>query len=270
MTCPHCGYEADPDQGECPLCGTPLEGTGREREPAASSAAPSRPEAGSAAGRGDAGEEGGDAAAGRTPWEAGGGIGALFSSWWESLSDPDRFFSRVDWDGGLEAPLLYFLCFAVVGAAFSAFWSAAMGSVMGPVAAAERLGFPAGSALLQFFLAPFMALFSLAIWAALAHAAVRLLTSNPRPIRATLRSLCYTSGPQVLLIVPFVGSLAAMVWSAVLAVVGIRRAHRTSTGRAVGALLLGFGMLVFGWIAIAVVLFAFLGGNLPVPLPGGG
>lgn len=254
MNCPHCGYGADPGEEECPLCGTPLDRA--EREQARGTADAPAPAAG---------PRDGEEAAGRTPWEAEGGIGSFFSSWWESLSAPNRFFSRVDWRGGLEAPLLYFLFFSVVGAACGAFWSAVMGSAMSPVAATESLGLPAGSSLLQFFLAPFMALVSLAFWIAFAHVGVRLLASDPRPIRATARALCYTSGPQVLLVVPFVGGLAAMAWSAVLAVVGIRRAHRTSTGRAVGVLVIVFAMFVGSSLLLAVLLFAAMGGSLPFP-----
>lgn len=252
MSCPHCGYEVDPEEGECPLCGTSLEGT-------AGSAAP--PDDGER----DPGVRGGDD--GVTPWEAGGGIAALFQSWWESLSEPKRFFSRVDWDGGLEDPLLYYLLFMVVGAGLQSLWFALLTPALVSALGVEGLmTLPDGAVLLrQFFLSPFSALFSLAVFGGAAHVTLQLLADRPRPLRASARALCYAAGPQLLLVVPFVGGLAAVIWAAVLAVVGLRTAHRTSTGRVLGALAAAFVVYLAGSTLWAVAVEGIFGGSLPMP-----
>lgn len=251
MSCPHCGYAPDPGEQECPLCGTPLdERTAGVDEPSA---------AGDRAGEADPSGR-------RTPWEATGGIGGLAASWWESLSDPERFYSRLDWDGGLDRPLLYFLVFAVIGAGFQSLWYAlltpALFSALGVQDLLAAAG--AGSTLLQFFLSPFEALFWLAATSAAVHVPILLLADHSRTIGATGRSLCYAAGPQVLRAVPFLGGLVAFFWSAVLAALGLRAAHRTSTARAVGALVAGFLILTAGSGVVLVVLFgAGLEGILP-------
>lgn len=259
MKCPHCGYDADPGQEECPLCGTPLDGSDEwpGTEPDAAATPSAEEEAGT--GEGPARE--------LTPWEAGGGIGALVDSWWESLSEPRRFFSRVDWDGGWESPVLYYLLFVVIGAGLGSLWSALLMPAFVSALGVENLvPSPSGGVLLrQFFLSPFRALFSLAVFAGAAHLVLTLLADRPRRFRATARALCYSVGPQMLMVVPFLGGLAAVIWSAVLAVVGVRTAHRTSTGRVVGALVLA-AFVYAGFSTIwGLAVQGALSGSLPVP-----
>lgn len=259
MECSHCGYDADPEEGECPLCGTPLEG--RSGGPARVADA-SRDEGSDAPPAGSGGE-----AAGRTPWEAAGGPGGLVDSWWESLSDPKGFFARVDWEGGLERPLLYYLVFVVVGAAFGTVWYAILGSPAASLIEAESVELLGGDdLLLQFFLTPFTALLSLAVTALAAHAGVRMLADRPRPIRATARSLCYAAGPQVVLAVPRVGGVVAFFWSLFIVVVGLREAHGITSLRAAGAVVVAFLLLTTFLVGMAVLVVSLgMTGLLPIP-----
>lgn len=266
MSCPHCGYEADPDEEECPLCGTPLDGADGASERGSAGDGPGAERAGSTAAAGSGAET--ESREELTPWEAGGGVGALVDSWWESLSEPGRFFSRVDWEGGLEDPLLYYLFFSVLGAAFNTVWSVVLGSALASMMGAEGMEAMAagGSPLLQFFLSPFSALFSLAVGSAAAHVGARLLASRPRSLGATARSFSYAVGPQLLLAVPFVGSVVGGVWTLVLGILGLREAHRVSTLRAVGIVVIGFfvlfvGLMLAGGLVVALGLDQFL------PLP---
>lgn len=247
MKCPHCGHEADPEQTSCPLCGTPLGGERPTGEPAPD-------------GPGDDGD--------LTPWEAGGGLAALAASWWESLVDPSRFFERLDWGGGLELPVLYYLLFSVVGAGFQAAWNAlltpALLSALGGGELMAAAG--AGSPVLQFFLSPFKALFGLALVTAFLHPVSLLLADRARPMGATARVVCYAAGPQALLAVPLIGALAAMLWSAVLALLGVREAHRTSTARAAAALAVAFtAFMVLATVFLALLVTSGAVGSLPIP-----
>lgn len=243
MTCPHCGHEADPDQPTCPLCGTPLQPEDREAA-GAGRAAP-----------GDSGDE-----EELTPWEAGGGAAALLHSWWKSLVDPSRFYSRLEWEGGLERPLLYYLLFTVVGAGFQSLWHALLTpALLSAVGGSELVAAaPIGSPLLQFFLSPFKALFGLALAVAFLHPLSRLASDRARSIGATARVVCYAAGPQVLLAVPVIGGLAGMVWSAVLVMFGVRAAHRTSTARAVAVL--GVSFLLVAVLATIFTAVMIVGG----------
>jgi len=259
LICPHCGYEAGSEQEECPLCGTPLEG--REgKVPAGNAPDAARESAATRPGSDDG------SAAGGTPWEAAGGIDSLFRTWWESLSDPKGFFSRVDWDGGWENPLLYYLLFSVVGAGLATLWSALLvPAVVSAVGMGDLVPTPSGGALLgQFFLSPFQALFALAVFAGASHLVLAFLADRPRGIGATARAFCYSAGPQLLLVVPFLGGVAALIWSAVLAAVGLRTAHRTTTGRAVGALVVTAVAYMAFTTVWGLVVQGALGGALPL------
>lgn len=262
MSCPHCGYEADPDQAECPLCGTPLRGDGGEE--GATRSASGGPSAASApAGTRATGEPGGEL----TPWETE-GFGGLIDSWWESLSDPGGFFSRVDWAGGLERPLLYYLLFVILGAGLNAVWTALLGRALGSAVGVEGAGVLGWSPLFRFFVSPFLALASLAFTALAVHAGVRLLADRPRRLGATVRSLCYAAGPQALLVVPVVGGIVALIWSIVLALLGLSAAHRISGLRAAAALVLAFVLMTVGTaVAVLLLLTAGSDGLLPVPAP---
>lgn len=267
MSCPHCGYDVDPEEDECPLCGTPLDGGERgERAAVPSDAGGTSRDSGPGRPGGRATEAGREHE-GLTPWEAGGGIGALLRSWWESLSEPRRFFSRIEWDGGLADPLLYYLLFVVVGAGFQSLWFALLTPALYSALGVEGLLSPpdGGVLLQQFFLSPFKALFSLAVIAGVAHLTLRLLADRPRPLRATGRALCYTSGPQLLLAVPLVGGLLALIWSAVLAVVGLRTAHRTSTGRVIAALAAAVLAYLAGSVLWAALVADGFGGSMSMP-----
>lgn len=263
MSCPHCGYEADPDQAECPLCGTPLRGGGSEEErDVATGSAPG----GVSAASGPA-EARGARVPGRelTPWEAE-GFGGLIDSWWESLSDPGGFFSRVDWAGGLERPLLYYLLFVILGAGLSAVWTALLGQALGSAVGVEGAGVLGWSPLFRFFVSPFLALASLGFTALAVHAGVRLLADQPRRLGATVRTLCYAAGPQALLVVPVVGGIVALIWSIVLAVLGLGAAHRITGLRAAVALFLAFALMTVGTVvAVLLLLTAGFDGLLPVP-----
>lgn len=269
MSCPRCGFAADPEQTECPLCGTPLgadaaEGGGGEPRGG------SPPDAGSSPA--SAGPRGG---ADLTPWEERGGFWSLADSWWESLTEPDRFFARVPWDRGLGRPLVFFLAFWILGAGFEAIWFRVISRTVASALGLGEVVAAGGGGLTSFFLSPFRGLFLLGVAAGALHLSVLVLADRPRSIGATVRALCYAAGPQVLRVVPVLGSLAAALWSVFLAVIGIRSAHRTSTLRAAGAvgIVVALSLLVaLATAAYAVFVATQSGNGMPVPgaVPPGG
>lgn len=225
--CPHCGYRLEGGESSCPLCGTEVGSSGEEERPAV--------------GDGEA----------PVPWEDPDEpfAGALWRSWTRSLLSPGRFFSRISGRVTFLRPLLYFLVMTVTGAFFVLLWEALLGAPYG--VGEGREAFP----LLRFFLSPFVGLLGLGITTLLCHLVVLLVAPGRRGVGATARVLCYSSGPSLLLAVPFVGVAAAAIWTLVLEVVGIRAVHRTTTLRAV-AVVLGpilVGALVAGAVLLAAV-----------------
>ena len=179
----------------------------------------------------------------------------LIETWRRSVLEPGAFFAGGPFDRGVVRPILYYLLISVVAAALSLAWGAllptAQPGFVATLAEIMNVALPGavetmGSAgrLADFFLTPFWAVLSLAITSLLLHLFVLLLIPGRRSLTATVRAVCYACGPSVFAIIPFVGGLAAWIWGAVLTVIGLREAHRTTTGRAVAAWLLAAALPV--------------------------
>lgn len=255
-SCPHCGHESEDEV--CPLCGSEM--------PVGADPGGSAPGSPPGEGLADSGSRGPRAtaaggASGRPPgargpvaWEdpAVGFPANAWQSWRESLFEPTSFFRRIDHAGSMARPVLYFLLVSVVGAFFHLVWQAYLYlPITGDVAA-----YGGGLHVVQFFATPFAVLFFLGIQTLILHLFVLMLAPDHRGIGSTARVICYASGPALLSVVPFVGALAGGVWGLVLQVVGVREAHRTSTGRAVvsvlGPLILAFAIAVFLVVLMAL------------------
>lgn len=256
--CPHCGHESEEDV--CPLCGTEMPAAG-ERRTAGSAGRDASGRSTSSPGDG-----------GPVAWEDP-GLGFpvdAWRSWRESLLEPASFFRRIDHAAPLARPILYFLLVSVTGAFFHLVWQAYLYVPMMGQAAA----YGGDAYVIQFFAAPFVVLIGLGVQTLILHLFVLMLAPERRGIGSTARVICYASGPALLSIVPFVGALAGGIWGLILQVVGIREAHRTSTGRAVVVVLAPI-ILAFLAALLLIVLMALAmgGGELaagsppPVPLP---
>ncbi|MCG8468442.1 MAG: YIP1 family protein [Gemmatimonadetes bacterium] len=239
FTCPHCGYESAAG-GACPLCGT----------------ATAQGEATVAA----------DAAVIEAPipeWEdaARGFPRNLFETWRRSMFQPTDFFRGVPYERPAARPLLYYLIITVFGAFFTLWWQAVfstaqLGFLAESLGTADALGYGgsmAASAMLNFFIAPFAAVIGLVLWALVLHLFVLMLGRQRRDLKATVRAISYAAGPAILGIVPVLGSLAGGVWTLVLTVIGIREAHRMTTGGALAVVFLPV-VLLFGFVFTLVIL----------------
>lgn len=230
-TCGHCGYGADAAADRCPLCGFPL---------------------GANAAGTDDGPEGEEARA-LPAWEdpAVGFPEDLWRTWRDSVLEPATFFGGVPWTGGLTRPVLYYLIVSIAAAFFALWWEALGWVPVFPLA--PQMGADRGAlAIVDFFLSPFLALLGLGIGSLVLHFFALLLAPDRRDLRATVRVLSYGVGPAVFTIVPLLGPLVALAWSLVVHVVGIREAHRTTTGRAAAIVLLPWALF------LALVVLAIL------------
>lgn len=221
-TCPHCGFEST-GVTTCPLCSTPLRQV--ERATRAHDAEKAR-------------------AARLPPWEDDVGFPRnLIATWRGSILDPGRFFAGVPFEAPALRPLLYFLILTVVAAFFTLWWQA-IG--LEPVSlfdqAADELRGP--SALTQFFMSPFAGLVGLVLWSLVLQLFVLMIVPTRRGLGATLRVLCYSAGPTVLTIVPYIGGLVGFVWGVVLEIIGLREAHRTTGARAAAVVLIPLVLLL--------------------------
>ncbi len=289
--CPHCGFEADPGATACPLCGTELTAEGEGGDVGGPGGQGTAAEAGARSAAGAAGGFAGEAragAGGEGPaggYTAGAGAAAagpsaeaetvapadppawedqtvafpesLVRTWRASVLEPTRFFARVPWDAPIARPVLYFLIVTVAAAFFTLWWNAlGLAATLPFTLPAVDVGGRGASALIEFFMSPFVALVGLLIWTLVLHFFALFLAPERRGLGATARAVCYAAGPAVFSIVPLLGPLVGGVWTLVLEVFGIRAAHRVTTGRAAAIVLLP--LAIFFTLLMFLVLLAFL------------
>lgn len=250
-TCARCGHESAAFD-RCPFCGEAAAGSERER-------------AGDGESAGDVNLPAWEDPAVPFPVN-------VIETWRRSVLEPAAFFAGGPFDRAAVRPILYYLLISVLAAALSLTWGAllptAQPGFVETLAEVMNIALPdaadaVGSAgrLADFFLTPFLAVLSLVITSLLLHLFVLLLVPGRRSLTATVRTVCYACGPAVFAIIPFVGGLVAWIWGAVLTVIGLREAHRTTTGRAFAAWLLAAALPVaFLLLGVLLVIARVAGG----------
>jgi len=162
------------------------------------------------------------------PWEQRDRLGflpALVETWKRASLDPKAFYARLRTTGIGDA-FLYGLILSTLGTALAAIWSLVLSGFTGedPVVG---LG--------QLVASPIFAAIGLFVGAGLVHLGCMVFGCANRGFDATFRAVAYAQGPQILAIFPFLGGLAAAVWTTVLTVHGIQAMQRTTTGKAIAA-----------------------------------
>jgi hypothetical protein len=171
---------------------------------------------------------------------------SLLSTTRAVLFSPQRFFDELPSDGPLGAPVLYFLICSAITAVISVVASLTFLAV--PVGIAVATGsLDAGlliGALTIFVFASLVvlpALFVAGFFASvlILHAIIRLMARrDQKGLPATLRVSCYAVGaPVTVAWIPLAGILAAF-YSFYLHTIGLKRAHRISTSKSLGPILI--------------------------------
>jgi hypothetical protein len=102
--------------------------------------------------------------------------------------------------------------------------------------------------------APIYIPIGLLIGAAFQHLFLFLVGGAKRGFLATFRVQCYAGASLIFAVVPACGSIVGVIWSLVLAVIGLSAAHQISTGKAAAAVLLPL-LLCCGCISVCFALF---------------
>ena len=190
-------------------------------------------------------------------------IEGLVDTWTGAVLRPVSFFGALAAAARTAPALLYYLVIGILASAIDLFWTTLLppdsDGGLGEVLAIASAATP----LVDFLLSPIMLLLSLLLSAGITQLLVLTLVPGNRGFGATLRSFCFAYSPALFAVVPRVGPLVGFAWMTVLSVIGIREVHRTSTPRAVVAVLVP---LLMGGL---LLLFAFLlmrsGALLPMP-----
>jgi len=200
------------------------------------------------------------------PWEhrqERGFLNAFIETLAMVLMKPDLAFRTMKTEGGLAEPLIYALIGGCVGGIVSLLLSLGLQS-MGLFAGqrdtfAALAGIGVGSIAL-IVLVPVFIVIGLFIGAAIVHLCLMIVGGANKSFETTFRVLSFSQGSTgPLQIIPVCGGLIAGVWALVVNCIGLARAHETTTGRAVLAVLLplvvccGAAILLFMFGGIAAL-----------------
>jgi len=171
---------------------------------------------------------------------------ALWETWKESISNPDRFFSRLPYSGGMGSPLLYavligwfyYFVESIYSWIFSGIWGSLLSRYVDSNEVLARLAVSNGVNFIWLVLAPIFIIIGLFVLSGIYHVIGMIFGWAKRDFEATLRALAYSAGPLVFAIVPFCGSPIAAVWSLVLMIIGYKHMQQTTGGKATITILL--------------------------------
>lgn len=248
MNCPVCGQPVPEDTagGRCPSCGSTL--------PRATDEPPGGP---------PPPPPGGDWG---TPWERRATLGffpALFSILRACLTEPADFYARMPKRERVGSALGYAILLGWFGAFGSLFWGlltrgaqAAIFRNLGIEPATGNLSETARMALqvgVTAF-APVFILILVFIWSGILHVVLWVVGGAKEGFEATVRVSCYALGStSVFYWIPLCGGLVAVIWSLVIQIIGLSRAHEISGGRAAAAVLVPLGLCCVAIVLVAVL-----------------
>lgn len=206
----------------------------------------------------------GEEAAGAFPWPPGPDE-SVFDAWGRTWSGaalaPRRFFAALPRKRPITPAILYYLSIGILVAGAQLFWAMVLGPSGDEVA--SGIGAEPWAPLMDFLLSPVLLLLSLFISAAVVHVLLKLFGGAGGDFSLTTRVFAYAYSPQILGVIPVAGTIAGFVWMVAVAVIGLKVAHGTTTGRAAAAILIPLGIgLTFMLLAELIVR---AGGLLDVP-----
>ena len=220
----------------------------------------------------------------RMPWEERDRLGygdALIETVKLLVTAPSDAFARLRADGELIWPLLFGLLFGWIGQFFTQMWNLFTGQAMRAMLTGlgdlgdldGLLQFTSPSlvgAIVSLILFPLFFAIGIFIGAGILHLCLMLVGAteeSPMGFEGTLKVLAYAQVASLAAVVPIVGGLIVMVASLVLAVIGFTQVHKTTSGKAVVAVLIPVALCCLCCIGVIVLA---VGGGLAAGLAGGG
>jgi hypothetical protein len=185
---------------------------------------------------------------------------SLLSTTRDVLISPQRFFDGLPPEGPLGAPVLYFLiCSAITAvinvAAIIAFFAVSVGIALatGSSDAGLLVRILAVIVLASLVVLPVLFVAGFFVSVLIQHALIRLVAGrDQKGLPATLRVSCYSVGaPVAVAWIPPAG-LLAVFYCFYLHTTGLRRVHRISTGRSLGATVILVALLLTLAAVVAV------------------
>lgn len=198
----------------------------------------------------------------------GGLAGAFVETVKRSLIDPQIFFEEVSGGSGWRRPTIFaVIVYTIVYIAAIAYQAGFQGLTVGAQMASQiknafipaiMLSIPLYLLIAAIIVAVVMPVFTalvLFLQSAVFHLCLMVVGGAGRDFQATYRTVCFSSGPQLLAVVPIFGQIAAPVWQIVLLIIGLKVVHKTTYAKSALAvflpILLCCGAIILVAIAIA-------------------
>ncbi|MEO8044386.1 MAG: YIP1 family protein [Spartobacteria bacterium] len=198
------------------------------------------------------------------PWDRRQELG-FFPAFFETLKlvllNPTVAFSQMKPEGGLVEPMIFALVGGSVGFLVYFLFSILMSSfgiMSDRNALAGLMGLGIGTIFIIIFI-PVLLAIVLFIGAGIIHLCLTLVGGARKNFETTFRVICFSIGSTYpLLIVPICGGVISGLWCLVVECIGLARAHETTTGRAVLAVLLPLIVCCVGSLILGIM-FGTLG-----------
>ena len=185
-----------------------------------------------------------------------------FADLWKTfisvLFSPTAFFGSIRESGGLKDSIAFGILLGSIGMMFSIFWR----FFLMPEEFIDTINtMPWSISLNHLFIifiiiSPLIVLFSMFVTAVVLHIFLMILRGANNDFEATIKVSAYINATTILCVVPFIGGITGQIWSLVIAVIGLREIHKTSTLKALFTILLPlFILFILGLIIAVVVLF---------------
>lgn len=194
------------------------------------------------------------------PWERRSELG-LGKSLRESvkgvLFSPTGFFRKAAVEGGIKEPLVFGILAGSLGMMFEIFWQGLTEAGELPSLSDGALGdltwgpvFMGIMVLCPLFVTVFLCVTSLVL-----HFLLVIVRGGKNGFEATFRAVSYSQATQLWAVIPWVGSLLAVMWILVVQVVSLKEMHGISYAKVVLAMIIPLVAVV---MAIAATLIPFL------------
>jgi hypothetical protein len=211
-------------------------------------------------------------AGGGLPWELReryGALNGLVETVRLMISTPSAAFEQARRQGDLVSPIAYAVLIGWIGIVGSRIWGFVIGTsfleLLGPRARqASMLGFALSGLGMaaMLVLAPIFLLVGLLVSSLVLHLFLMLFGAtrqSPTGFEGTVRVVAWSMTAHLAQLVPLVGGLVGMVWVVTLLTLGSASMHRTTNGRALGAVLtpLALGCLLFVVFILGILALVF-------------
>jgi hypothetical protein len=206
----------------------------------------------------------------RLPWEERERLGiieSLIQTIRLLVTDPANAFSRLRRDGDITSPILFGIILSWVSVLFAQIWQLVLGNavrslfrgVEGFEAFARQPGVGAIVAILV--ITPIFVVIGMFLFSGIYHLCLMIVgatESSPTGFEGTLKVYAYSQIAGLSTVLPLVGSLVYFVWSVALLVIGYSTAHRTTTGKALIAVLIPLILCCACGLALVIFFGAML------------